>query len=226
MPGGKLTRYGSKRTYKNKKKQTTDKRQDKAISTLFRRTSQEKKWIDQTSNLVVNSNYTVMLPRPLTYITQGDNNDQRIGNKVNVHSINIKGFITVNDSTNVVRILVVRYGRVDPSTIDLGEVLDNISFPNPQHLLAMKVRNGKQPYKILKDRTYTLAGNTTANSSSGCCTQFKVNMFINLSKTAAVTYSSDTDTTPSNGYIYIVAASDSALSGPVLNLHSRMIFTG
>lgn len=203
-------------------------RQNRNIRVLFKRTKKEQKYIDQNQTTVVPFGWVELLPRPLTYTTQGDNNNQRIGNKINVHSIQLNGFLQVQDTTNRIRILVVRFGRAAPQSLSIDDVLTNAtSASNPFHLLAMKARNSNNPYKILADRTYNLAGNDTTGSpvTVGSIKSFKIRIKLK-GKMQSTFYKLDTDTLPTEGYIYVVAASDSALSGPSVWLQSRMIFSG
>lgn len=199
-------------------------RQNRAISTLFKRTRKERKYIDQTANTSIGTIWSTLLPRPLTYVVQGDNNDQRIGNKLTVHSMHLKGFVTVDDTTNLLRIIVVKFGRMDNSQIAVQEFLSNSNAASPQHLLSFKHRNSKLKYQFLADRTYVLAGNDTAGSSSGPYSVKKLN--INMKLNSSIFFNADTDTVPVTGYTYVIAASDSLLGGCMVNLASRVIFSG
>lgn len=205
-----------------------NRRQNRNIRTLFKRTKKEQKYIDQNQLTIVPYGWVTLLPRPLTYTTQGDSNNQRIGNKISVHSIQLNGFMQVQDTTNRLRILVVRFGRAAPQSVGIDDFLTNgTTAANPFHLLAMKARNSNNPYKILADRSYNLTGNDTAGSpvTVGSIKSFKIRIKLK-GKMQSTFYKLDSDTLPTEGYIYVVASSDSALSGPSVWLQSRMIFSG
>lgn len=206
-------------------RKAVDRKQNKMIRTLFRKVKKEVKWIDQSNTMLCNANWLPATPRPLTYITQGDGNDNRVANKVNLKGIQFKGRLTVNDGTNVVRLLVVKFGRTLNTGIQIQEVLVSANDPSPLHLLSLKKRNGTLPYKILYDRTILLAGNGTANSSTGPASQKNISFYLNM-KDMPVSFDNDTDTLPSNGYIYVIVSSDSIIGGPTMSLKTRVTFTG
>lgn len=206
-------------------KTRVDKKQNSQLKTLFRRTKKEKKWIDQNHTDVITTAWDQILLRPLTYISQGDGNGTRVGNKVSLVSLHIKGFLTVNDETNIVRIMCVRFGRANPSQIQVQEVLDDSGAPSPNHLISFKKRNGNLSYDFLWDKTFLLAGNNTSDATVGSRTQYRFSKSVNLTKTPMVTWDDNADTTPSNGFIYLIASSDSTVSGPTVNVQTRLIYT-
>lgn len=202
-------------------------RRRSAIKTLFKRTRKEMKYIDQQGSNAVGNSYHSVFGNPLNYIRQGDGNSERIGNKITVHSITINGYVLVDDTTNFMRILVVRLGRCDPASAGITDILSDGSAASPFHLLSHKTRNGDFPYTILADRTLLLAGNNTTTSVSGPASQRKFRISIKLKgKKSQCYYKTDAANHPTDGYMYAIAATDSALSGPNTYLSSRVIFSG
>lgn len=221
-------KWGSKKTNITSKK-AVDRRQDKQIAKISKelRFGRDRKYIDQYAQTSVGTIWTPLTPRPLTYITQGHGNQQRQGNSCQVHSVRLKGFIAIDDTTNRVRIMVVRFGRVDSASIAIGDFLAQGLTASPQHLLSMATRNGDVPYNVLMDKTIILSGNGSANSSVGVLTHKYFDYKIPIKgKKRACFYTQDADTLPSDGFIYIIASSDSLLGGVTLNLQTRMIFSG
>lgn len=222
-------KWGSKSTNISSSKKAVDRRQDKQIAKISKelRYGRDRKYIDQYLTSVVGTTWVQLTPRPLTYISQGHGNQQRQGNSCQIHSVRIKGFLNIDDTTNRVRIMVVRFGRADAASIAIGDFLATGGSASPAHLLSMKTRNGDVPYNILLDKSIMLSGNGTGNSSIGVLTHKYFDYKISIKgKKRACFYALDADTLPSDGFIYIIASSDSLLGGVEMNIQTRMIFSG
>lgn len=222
---GRRTRFKRRRFVRAKRR--VDRIQNRRIRSLYKLTRPEFKYRDQFQSTTVGLSWQTLLPRPITYIPQGDTNSTRIGNKCKVHSIRIKGTITVDDPTNLCRMLLVRFGRTDASTIAVNDFLTDGGAAAPQHLYSGYTRNGNQKYAILYDKMITLTGapNTVPGVTTTSIKKFDFTIKPK-GKMKDTFYALDTDTTPSDGYIYLIASTDSALSGPNFTVHSRVIFSG
>lgn len=224
--------YSSK--YKPRKKRKPmrarrkiDRQQNRRLSWLSKQVKPEYKYIDQYQATTVPTNWVNLLPRPLTYIPQGDTNSTRIGNKVKLHSVRLRGSILVDDTTQIIRMLVVKFGRTDGSTIGVDDVLTDANAASPQHLFSNYARNGTQPYTVLWDKTWKLAGGYISPEDATSSTIKTYDFTINLKGAKqSCFFKLDSDTTPSAGYTYVIAASDSTLGGPTIYMSSRIIFSG
>jgi len=214
-----------RRTVRARRK--VDRQQNRRLMWLTKQVRPEYKYRDQYQASTVTTNWINLLPRPLTYIPQGDTNSERIGNKCKLHSIRLRGEILVDDTTNILRMLVVKFGRTDGNTIGVDDVLTDANATSPQHLFSNYARNGTQPYKVLWDKTWKLAGGPInpedATSSTVKIFDFTVKL---KGATQNLFYKLDTDTTPSKGYCYVICASDSLLGGLTVYMSSRIIFSG
>lgn len=223
--------YGPSRRYRKRRRvrprRKIDRQQNRRLTWLTKQVRPEYKYRDQYQASTVSAGWMNLLPRPLTYISQGDSNSERIGNKCKLHSIRLRGEILVDDSTNIIRMMVIKFGRTDGNTIGVDDVLTDANATSPQHLFSNYARNGTQPYTVLWDKTWKLAGGT-ANPDDATSSTVKVFDFtIKLKgRQQSLYYKLDSDTTPSSGYTYCIAASDSLLGGPSVYLNSRIIFSG
>lgn len=221
---GRRTRFKKRRYVRAKRR--IDRVQNARISRLVRMTRPEYKFRDQYQVSSVPTAFTNLLPRPLTYIPQGNTNSTRIGNKVKVHSIRVRGTILVDDVHNVCRMMLVRFGRTDPNSIAVNNVLEE-SSSFPQALYSNYKRNGDQKYQILYDKQIMLTG--ASNIVPGVTTTSikKFDFTIKPKGRHKNTfYTLDSDTLPSEGFVYLIAATDSQLSGPTFTVQTRVIFSG
>lgn len=216
-----------KRRRRVRARKRIDRQQNRRLGWLTRQVRPEYKYRDQYQATTVTTNWVTCLPRPLTYIPQGDTNSERIGNKCKLHSVRLRGSMLVDDTTNILRLLVVKFGRTDGSSIGVDDFLTDSGATSPQHLFSNYARNGTQPYTILYDKTWKLAGGYVApedaTSSSIKTFDFTVRL---KGRQQNLYYKLDSDTTPSAGFTYVVAASDSTLAGPTVYMSSRIIFSG
>jgi len=217
------TRFKRRRYVRAKRK--VDRIQNMRLRRLARLTRPEFKFIDQYQETTVPASFTNLLPRPLTYISQGQTNSTRIGNKVKIHSVRIRGTVVVDDSTNIVRIMLVRFGRTEISSIAVNNVLEE-SSSFPQALYSNYKRNGDQKYQVLYDKQMLLTGGQiTPGVTTTSLKKFDFTVKPK-GKNQNTFYTLDSDTSPAEGYMYIIAASDSQLSGPTITVQSRVIFSG
>lgn len=220
---GRRTRFKRRRYVRAKRR--IDRIQNMRIRRLARLTRPEFKFRDQYQVTTIPAAFTNCLPRPLTYIPQGQTNSTRIGNKVKVHSIRIRGTVVVDDSTNIMRLMLVRFGRTDPTSIAVNNVLEE-SSSFPQALYSNYKRNGDQKYQVLYDKQILLTGGQiTPGVTTTSLKKFDFTIKPK-GRNQNTFYTLDSDTLPSEGFCYLICASDSQLSGPELTVQSRVIFSG
>ena len=217
------SRFKRRRYVRAKRK--IDRIQNLRLRRLARLTRPEFKFLDQYQVTTVPASFTNLLPRPLTYISQGNTNSTRIGNKVKIHSVRIRGTVLVDDSTNIVRMMLVRFGRTEIASIAVNNVLEE-SSSFPQALYSNYKRNGDQKYQVLYDKQMLLTGGEITPGVT-TTSQKKFDFTIKpKGKNRNTFYTLDSDTSPAEGYMYLIAASDSQLSGPTFTVQSRVIFSG
>lgn len=238
MPGRpfKKVKIKGKRTLRKITKGTrsikkVDKRQDKNILQLYKmvRFGKEKKFIDQQLQTVVSTTWTQCLPRDLTYIPEGTQDGQRIGNKVKIFRIQLKMLVTSADLTNIYRILVVRFGHCPTASLGIQNVLENYNNTSPFQILGFFKRNAPSKYSILYDSgVQRLAGNyQNATSPAGPISQRSHNIILKNSDGWLVQYSDANANSVTNGFTYVVAVSDSSITPNVgFQSMSRTIFSG
>lgn len=212
-----------------KAKRPVDKAQNRNISKLYRlvKYSKERKYIDQSIlNLSLASSWVNPLPRDLTFITTGTDDNQRVGNKIQIHSHHIKAVLTCGDSTQLYRLMVVRFRSQAASLVQLSDALENPSGTSPGNLMSFKKRNTDSRYQILYDTGIKkLAGNVQAAAPAQSVTQaihdFKIkgNFYTG--------YNSTSGGGCVQGYTYLVVCTDSAIApSPSISVISRTIFSG
>lgn len=220
---GRSVRKGRRRRRPLARK-AVDRRQNRNISKLYKmvKYGKERKYIDQSaSGVPIDSTWLPLLPRDLTFILQGDNQGERVANKIKIHSHRLKIKVTYGDPTNIFRIMVVRFPNQAASLVTLGDALQDVSAASPLNLMSNLKREGDTKYQILwdsgvqrindallKQRSFdiTLKGKGTGyyagynSSSAGGCIA---------------------------GYTYVVACSDSAIApNPSFTTVARTVFSG
>lgn len=225
MAGGKL------KLYKPKAKSAKDKQQDKKIEKLVRamRFSKESKYVDQQLQTSVGSSWSNILTRPLTYIGQGTGVGQRVGDKIMIKRIQLKVTVTVGDGLNTYRILMVRFGHCPTANLGIQNVLENYNNTTPFQIMSFFKRNAPSKYEILWDSgVQSVVGNASTNTLPYTSRTIKnYNVVRKYKKGKLVQYSASGPSTETNGFIYVVAVSDSAIA-PNLGFQtmSRVIFQG
>ena len=213
-------------------RKAVDRRQNKNISKLYRmvKYSKERKYIDQeVLNLTLGSSWVNPLPRDLTFIASGSGENQRVGNKIKIHSHHLKFVMTCGDSTQLYRILVVRFSHESASLVALSDALENPAGTTPSQILSFKKRNTDSKYQILWDsKTQRLAGNGPASAPIGVITQRVHDVKLNNGSKGWYTgYNSPSASACVAGFTYVVVCTDSAIApSPSITCLSRTIFSG
>lgn len=203
-------------------RRAVDRSQNRKISKLFRlvKSVKEKKFIDQsTVDAAVGTVWTTLLPRDLSFIAQGDAQNQRIANKVKILSHHLKFLVTIGDSTNIYRILVIRFPNQAAADVNLGDVLEDPLEVSPINLMTMRKRNGDTKFQLLWD-----SGVKRLDVNHP---QHSYNIKLKPSKGYFTMYNSNIGASCVAGYTYCVAVSDSNVAPNVgITTLSRTVFTG
>lgn len=220
-----------KRKFRSRAKRPVDKRQDRSILKLYKmvKFGKESKYVDQQLQTSIGSSWSNLLPRDLTYIPEGTTDNTRIGNKIKIFRHQIKVLVTVGDSTNVYRILVVRFKQVPTASLGIQNVLENYNNTTPFQILGYFKRNSPSGYQILYDSgVRTIAGNAGSDTSpSSSSSQKQHNIILKNPKGWLVQYSDANANSVVNGFTYVVAVSDSAIAPHVgFQSMSRTLFSG
>lgn len=217
-----------KRRYKRSKRSSVDRRQNRKISKLFRLVKKESKYIDQYRETTASQSWNNILTRDLTYIAQGTDVNQRIGSKIMIKNIKCNIVVTIGDTLNLYRIMLVRWGPSDPAQIAVQNVLETPTGPQPQNLLSHYKRDPETNYQVLWDSgVQRLVGNGSANAPLTPITNRIHNINVTSKRGFYTQYSASSANTCNSGYIYLIAASDSAIAPNVgFQTDSRVIFTG
>ena len=205
-------------------KKPVDKRQDRSIAKLYKmvKFGKERKFIDQSASATaVDSNWLPLLPRDLTFILQGDNQGERVGNKCQIHSHHLKIKVTYGDPTNIFRILVVRFPNQAASLVTLADALQDVSAASPLNLMSNLKREGDTKYQILYD-----SGVQRINDA--LLKQRTFDITLKPKGTGYYTgYNSSSAGGCIAGYTYVVACTDSLIApNPTFTTVARTTFSG
>ena len=204
-----------KRQYIKKK---TDSKQNRRIKKLENLVYPSIEWKskDQVASAqnISNAGYANY---PLFEIAQGDTNSTRDGDKVSLRYATLNLAITRQDTSNIVRVLVV----ATPSATHAG-LTDVLQYPNwsthDAGVLSspykVKATNMEQSYTIMMDKVYTLG-----NDISTIVDKVKLKI---PKKGKTLEFAADGSNTPVNYLVSILAISDSTASAhPQLSYQFR-----
>ena len=203
---------------KNFYKKSTNAKQNKRIKKLENIVYPSLEWKSKdevaTDKAVSNAGYANY---PLIALAQGDGNDKRDGTKVSLRYATLHLALTRNDTSNVVRVLVV----ATPSATHAG-LTDVLQYPNwSTHSTGvlcspLKVRptNMEQTYTRLMDKTYVLKNDISTITDK---IKFKL-----PKKGKSLEFAADGSNVPVNYNISILAISDSTQSShPTISYQFR-----
>ncbi len=149
----------------------------------------------------------------LTAVATGDDRANREGIEIIGKSLNFKYVLTGADTTQLVRVMIVRWYDADDPTIN--EILENVTTPSLSMVSAYQA-DPTHKYKILYDRTHSLvqAGSNAVAASKGA---------LNL-KGHKFHFSGAASTTETDA-LYLIHFSDSgAVTHPDISFFSRFRF--
>lgn len=224
----------SKNTFKKRRRKArkaVDRRQDRSISKLYRlvKFSSERKNVDQSNTTSIGTTWSQILNRPLTYIAAGGDNGQRIADKLLIQRIQLKVRVTPGDTTNMYRILIVRFGHCPTASLGLQNVLQDVSAATPYQIMSFRKRNAPSKYELLWDSGMrsTIGNGSTAEAPYGPRSVINHNIVLKFPKGKLVQYSDNTASSETNGYTYVVACTDSSIAPhPGFQVLSRVIYSG
>lgn len=141
-PGGGFNKKGF---YKNPKYRTKPKATATQVKKIIDNNKEKmyvQKSLPETNLLTAGASTSAM------NISQGDNENERHGTEVKLRSIQLKGYLTVDDEcpSDLVRTMIVqdtKYGATEPTITD---VIDSVSA------IAMGKQDNQFRYKILMDK--------------------------------------------------------------------------
>lgn len=211
-------------------KSRIDRAQNRKIRRLQRALKPEEKFVDQVNFTgTVSNSYSSVLTRPLTFIAQGNNDNERIGNKIKIKSHQIRVIMTAADTTNLYRLMVVRFGTALNASIGVQHVLEHWNDATPFNLLSAKKRNTQMPYKILYDSGVKKLALTAENAEMAQRVHW---LNLRPSKKShpggwLTVYDDATAGSCTTGFTYLIACSDSSIAPHVgVQSTARTIFTG
>jgi len=150
-------------------------------------------------------------------ITRGDDVTQRIGNQVTLKEIQFRVgmYINANATQTALRIMVIQdtFGTNAPSVSD---VLETAFLGSYYSEIAPTYWDYRKRFRILKDDVTYLC---KASSASGVAKQFTVKLGFNSQHIGSST------TFKNQVYLLLVSNESNALNLPVINIHSRLLFT-
>jgi len=150
-------------------------------------------------------------------ITRGNDVTQRIGNQVTLKEIEFRVgmYINANATQTALRIVVIQdtFGTNAPSVSD---VLETGFLGSYYSEVAPIYWDYRKRFRILKDDVTYLC---KASNTSGVAKQFTVKLGFNSQHIGSST------TFKNQVYLLLVSNESNALNLPVINIHSRLLFT-
>lgn len=201
---GKITKSGYKSFNKGKMRMGLNPIEKKQVQNLISK-SEETKWATNTwSSGSITT--TAALDSITPNISQGDNNGERIGNKITVSSMRLRAAL-VQQPGEAVRVLIAQYKDGGPS----GGAADFFgSGGTAAHPVDFNLCNSR----ILYDK-YLTTGHASAQP---VYQKFDLNIAKLKGFQKVLRYESSTDTQPNNAIVVVVVGSNaSGTSGTLAN---------
>jgi len=182
----------------------------------------------------------VATPLCLFAPTVGAGLNQRIGRKVNVRKLKVRGMITVPqqaaqaaaDSPTLVRLLVLQDMQTNAAQFTASDVINGATGANC--IVSYQNPNGFGRFRVLKDKIWTLGNFSMANETqapAGLVQQGNVWSFkftINFRKPVLVNFNATNGGTVADiidNSFHIMAGCNSAAFAPSLTYYTRVSFT-
>jgi len=149
----KKSSYGSKKTYKIA---------TRAAKKVLSKNVERKHFEVANTNVSISTTATV---NALTYPTQGVGENDRIGNEISLRWVKLKYYLTVADTTNMIRMIIFQW-HVDTAIQNPG-IGDILLDPTSNYAIVSPLvdKEGKRrKFTILSDKVSTLATQGTANT--------------------------------------------------------------
>lgn len=142
---------------------------------------------------------------------QGDGNGERVGDKISMKKLLIRLSLVHQDPTNIIRVMVVKWFEVGSPTVT--SILQATSLNQNQPYAPINWNNRHQ-FRILYDNTFASSTYTNALLVEKIYLKNLGQQQFQLGSTV-----------PEQGSIYLIAVSDSPVSGPTLNLVWSISYT-
>lgn len=156
----------------------------------------------------------------LSLIPQGDTDSTRDGDRLTLTSVNIRGSVYCGDVTNLIRVIFYQWRPQSTPTITdiLSKGADGTNIDVYSHYNHDK----RSEFKILSDRTYSLAGYGTTVSPYGQDTEKLFNINISKKLIKNLQYVNGSTSVGSNQLWYLAISDSDATPNPTLTFKIRM----
>lgn len=217
---------GGSRRRRYRKKSALPLRQKKEVQSMISsrlREKPEKKYLDhdQTATLVGSSVVGTPVVVPLSDVTQGINNQERIGAEIQPVFLGMRYRVTGDPgstvSTCAVRVMIIRWRNNDLTTpVSFNNILQNIAFP-----WSYYNKNTTKDFTSLYDAKHVLSNNQS-NSEYNAFNEVSIDW-----KKLKTPIQYDSGATTGTDNLYLVAISDVGSLGnrPILTYNTRLLFT-
>lgn len=89
-------------------------------------------------------------------ITQGDGTGERLGDRITPVYLHIKGTVTLADTTNWVRIVLIRWRQDYGDLTDVNQILEGTGAATAPYSLFVKEPENRARFDVLADRLFNL----------------------------------------------------------------------
>ncbi len=168
---------------------------------------QEMKFLTTNFSGVITDGSVILHLNP---VPQGDTENERNGNRIKSQGWEYRVSTIVNDSTNLVRIIIFQ----DKSSNGIVPQLSNL-LEGSDVLSMYDDTNVPGRFRILSDRTVTLSTNGDN----------QVQFIHRTGKLTSVATFNDLLTVPHQNSVFMLLISDSAISGPLTEIIARYTYT-
>lgn len=186
----------------------------KTVEHKYKDTDRASTTVDATGNVYC-----------LSVIPQGDTDSQRNGDSVMPVYLRVKGSCHGADSSNVMRVILIRWHPDSASVGDpaLTDILQSTILSTTNAPYAPYIHDKRNQFTVLSDRRYTLMGSV---DSSKYISSFDIKVNLKRRKLMKKLIYTASDGTTGTDQIYICALSDStATSHPAIAFTSRLSYT-
>lgn len=158
----------------------------------------------------------------LTAITQGDGDSNRDGDQVHLSKIEMRGMVTVADTTNKLRLVVFRWNG--DKTPEIGDIIRNYSAGGADlDFIRPYNHDHRGNFKILYDKWWHLNSNSAELVLNDI--PFRFIRYGDRLGAKKIYYENATDT-PLKGGVWALAFSDSgAVANPAVTYEFEAIYT-
>lgn len=195
-----------------KKKTGLSTRQSSAVAKIAKKVvykQAENKYFDTLTGV----SYTdVGIMIDLSLVPQGDTDITRDGDQLYATSLQIRGYLTVADNTNVARVIVFRW-KCDSVPLN-DNILDTTYKGSVNYVNSGYHHDGRSDFVVLSDKTYNMQLGTNRS---------QMRYYLNKKLNHKINYNAGT--TAGRNKIYMFVISDSAaIAHPTINTITRLNF--